>query len=212
MKKFFDIFNDDNIIKASECYAFSQQQSLIYGVAGTQKSLIIAKGYNLAQKATIIITSSKDSMAQLESDLSSLLPQTQIVKLPSLDVVSFSAVAKSLELVAQRLDVLGKLVRNEKVIVLTTGEAVIQKNLSKHDFEQARINLKLRMSIELENVLERLVKLGYVRVDEVEIMGEFSVRGGIIDVFPVNATQPIRIEFYGDEIDSVRTYDINSKL
>lgn len=50
MKKFFDIFNDDNIIKASECYAFSQQQSLIYGVAGTQKSLIIAKGYNLAQK------------------------------------------------------------------------------------------------------------------------------------------------------------------
>ena len=55
MKNFFDIFNDDNIIKASECYAFSQQQSLIYGVAGTQKSLIIAKGYNLAQKATALL-------------------------------------------------------------------------------------------------------------------------------------------------------------
>lgn len=93
--------------------------------------------------------------------------------------------AKSLELVAQRLDVLGKLVRNEKVIVLTGLWSCTPKNLSKHDFEQARINLKLRMSIELENVLERLVKLGYVRVDEVEIMGEFSVRGGIIDVFPL---------------------------
>ena len=56
MKKFFDIFNDDNIIKASECYAFSQQQSLIYGVAGTQKSLIIAKGYNILTHSAVYVT------------------------------------------------------------------------------------------------------------------------------------------------------------
>ena len=212
MKNFFNLFNDDNIIKACDCYNYSNRQSLIYGIAGSQKSTLIAKGYNQHPKSMMVVTSGKDSLEQLQSDLTSLLPEVNIVQLPSLDVVSFSTVAKSVELVAKRLDVLGRLVRNEKIIVLTTGEAVIQKNLSRHDFEQARVNLKIGLQIKLEDLLEKLVKLGYSRVDEVEIIGEFSVRGGIIDIFPVNSTLPIRLEFFGDEIDSLRTYNIDDKL
>nr|WP_092073599.1 transcription-repair coupling factor [Dendrosporobacter quercicolus]NSL48005.1 transcription-repair coupling factor [Dendrosporobacter quercicolus DSM 1736]SDM64198.1 transcription-repair coupling factor (superfamily II helicase) [Dendrosporobacter quercicolus] len=208
MNKLFEAMKADVAFsKALECYQ-AQGQNVVYGLTGTQKSAVIAAAYQQNPRATVIVTGNNEGLEQLHTDLGTLLPDAVIADLPALDIVTFSAAAKSVELAARRMDVLGRLVRQEKIIVLATIEAAMQKGLSRQEFENNRLNIAVGIEITREQVLENLVRFGYERVDQVGSIGQFSARGGIVDVFPVNVTAPLRIEFFGDEIDSLRQFDI----
>ncbi|MFA6850886.1 MAG: transcription-repair coupling factor, partial [Selenomonadaceae bacterium] len=108
-------------------------------------------------------------------------------------------------------DVMGRLMRKERVIVLVNVPAAVQKGISRKEFERSSLHLKLGQVIERLSMLERLVQLGYERMEQVERMGQFSARGGIVDVFPINSLLPIRIEFFDDEVDSLREFDLNTQ-
>lgn len=208
MNKLFEAMKADVAFsKALECYQ-AQGQNVVYGLTGTQKSAVIAAAYQQNPRATVIVTGNNEGLEQLHTDLGTLLPDAVIADLPALDIVTFSAAAKSVELAARRMDVLGRLVRQEKIIVLATIEAAMQKGLSRQEFENNRLNIAVGIEITREQVLENLVRFGYERVDQVGSIGQFSARGGIVDVFPMNVTAPLRIEFFGDEIDSLRQFDI----
>lgn len=208
MNKLFEAMKADAAFsKALECYQ-AQGQNVVYGLTGTQKSVFIAAAYQRNPRATVIVTGNNEGLELLHADLGTLLPDAIIADLPALDIVTFSAAAKSVELAARRMDVLGRLVRQEKIIVLATIEAAMQKGLSRQEFENNRLNIAVGIEITREQVLENLVRFGYERVDQVGSIGQFSARGGIVDVFPVNVTAPLRIEFFGDEIDSLRQFDI----
>ncbi|MEG6586194.1 transcription-repair coupling factor [Dendrosporobacter sp. 1207_IL3150] len=208
MNKLFEVMaNDAALRKAIDSYNGEIGQSVVYGITGTQKSAVIAAAYYRNPRTTVVVTGSNEGLEQLRSDLTTLLPETIVIDLPALDIITFSAAAKSVELAARRMDVLGRLVRQEKIIVLVTAEAAVQKGLSRQEFENNRLNLAVGIEIAREQVLENLVRFGYERVDQVDSIGQFSARGGIIDVFPVNRTAPLRMEFFGDEIDSLREFD-----
>jgi len=160
----------------------------------------------------VIVTNNQEILENWRADLTALLPETAIVELPQLDVVNFSAAAKSRTQAARRLDVLGRLMRQEKVIVLATAAAAVQKGLSRQEFERSSLHLKLGEVMQREQLLTRLVQLGYEHVEQVEGMGQFSARGGIVDVFPINAQLPFRIEFFDDEVDSLREFDASNQL
>ena len=83
---------------------------------------------------------------------------------------------------------------------------------SKEKFKNSKINLKIGDSINLDKLIEKLFNLGYKRETTVNMTGEIAVRGYVIDIFPINSDNPIRIEFWGDEIDSIRTFSIDSQL
>lgn len=208
MNKLFEAMaTDAALAKALDCYKAQGQQNVVYGLTGAQKSAIIAAAYHKNPRATVIVTGNHEGLEQLRTDLGTLLPDAVIVDLPALDIVTFSAAAKSVELAARRMDVLGRLVRQENIIVLATVEAAMQKGLSRQEFENNRLNVAVGIEITREQVLENLVRFGYERVDQVDSIGQFSARGGIVDVFPVNVTVPLRMEFFGDEIDSLRQFD-----
>lgn len=209
MKLFLNLLLEDKaLFQMSECFKKEQSQTLVYGLSGSQKYAAFAAAYNNAPRTTAIIVSNQTNLEQLRDDLTILLPDVDILELPALDLVNFSVAAKSVELAARRMEVLGRLLRQEKVIVLATASAAVQKGLSRQEFERSSVQLNIGENFDRETLLEKLVQLGYERVEQVESLGQFSARGGIVDIFPINCTAPIRCEFFDEEIDSLREFEV----
>ena len=199
---------DQGIKRALATYGMKNGQSQVYGVTGVQKSTLLAAAYQSDTRTMVIVTSNYESVEYLRADFATLIPEAIVLELPVLDIVTFTAAAKGIELAAKRMDVLGRILRGEKLIVLATAEAAMQKVLSKEDFENSRITINNGGEIIREQLIESLVEFGYERVDQVESIAQFSARGGIIDIFPINHKMPIRLELFGDEVDSLREFDI----
>jgi len=158
-----------------------------------------------------IICHSSETLSDWKEDLRLLLPKVPIVELPEVDTFDVKAAAKSQERAARRMEVLGRLVRGEHVIVLTRTEAAVQKGMGRNEFMRLSLSLRMGDVLPREDLLERLVDLGYEHAEEVERVGQFSVRGGIVDIFAINAAEPVRVEYFDDEIDSLREFDLDSK-
>ena len=184
---------------------------LVYGLVGSQKHTAFAACYANRPQMTVILVHSAAVLSDWREDLSLLLPGVSVVELPELDTMEVKAEARSQERAARRMEVLGRLMRGEPVIVLARAAAAVQKEMSRNEFQRLSLTLKMGEVLPREALMERLVQLGYEHVEEVESIGQFSVRGGIVDVFAINGQAPVRIEFFDDEIDSMREFDLDTK-
>ncbi|CQR72916.1 Transcription-repair-coupling factor [Sporomusa ovata DSM 2662] len=198
---------DKALRQAQAVFALPDAQSLIYGLTGAQKSVFLAAAFQAAARPTIIIAANHEAIDVFRTDFAVFLPEVPIVELPALDMVTFAAAAKSVELAAKRMDVLNRLARGERLIVLATAEAAMQKVLPKQEFLNSRITIHSDSVVSREELIGSLVAYSYERVDQVDSAGQFSVRGGIIDIFAVNRSLPLRLELFGDEVDSLREFD-----
>lgn len=201
---------DKNIADICKAFAKIKHQSFIYGLSDAPKHAVMAAAYEASPRPWVIIASDGAAVAAWKEDLAFLLPQAKVVELPEVDQANFTAVAKSVELMAKRMDVLGCLMRHEPVIVLSTAAAAVQKGMSRQDFSRLSLSIKLGDILGRDELIKRLTNLGYEHAPEVERMGQYSARGGIVDVFPINLLRPIRIDFFDDEIDSLREFDMES--
>ncbi|MCK5268636.1 MAG: hypothetical protein KAR07_10720, partial [Spirochaetes bacterium] len=111
----------------------------------------------------------------------------------------------------ERMETLTGLYTNNIKIVVAPFLAVLQDLPSPNSFNACTLILKPEEEHEFSDLLRKLVELGYERTDMVEFRGEFSVRGGIIDIFPITSDNPVRVEFFGDEICSIRTFEVHSQ-
>ncbi|MCG6455483.1 hypothetical protein K6U29_06730, partial [Vibrio parahaemolyticus] len=127
------------------------------------------------------------------------------------DIYFYHLDAKDRNEEAKKLKVLLKLANKEKIILVTSIEAVLRKYIPKQVLLDSVSPYKVGDSLDLEKLTEKLVSLGYERVSKIEGFGQFSIRGGIIDVFSLEYTNPIRMELFDDEIDSIRTFDVYSQ-
>ncbi|MCR4620616.1 MAG: transcription-repair coupling factor [Clostridiales bacterium] len=128
--------------------------------------------------------------------------------LPHADVTFFHADAQSKEFCFQRLDTLGAYINGKIDVLVVPAEALRFKQISKARFIDNTTVLKTGDIIRPETLIEHLVKAGYERVDMVEGRGQCSLRGGIADLYPVNHANALRVEFFDDEIDSLREFDV----
>ena len=212
MKALFAAMRQDkNIAEICEAFAGKNRQNFVYGLADAPKHAVFAAAYAEADRPWVIITPDQAALSEWRENLAWLLPKTKVVELPEVDQANFAVAAKSIELMAKRMDVLGRLMRHEPVVVLSTAAAAVQKGMSRQEFARLSLSLKLGDVMKREELMRRLSNLGYEHAPEVERMGQFSARGGIVDVFPINLLRPVRIEFFDDEIDSLREFEIDSK-
>jgi len=155
----------------------------------------------------IIVCDSDLSAQKFAQELSFFLGHSAIYY-PSKEIEYYRVDAKSNELEAQRLAALRSLAEGEEGAVMVLGiEALLQFAADFYTFKDSMITIEDGGNYGSETLLEQLASLGYVREETVEAKGQFSQRGGIVDVYPPSAENPYRIEFFGDEIDSVRTFD-----
>ena len=133
-----------------------------------------------------------------------------VVIFPKKEVVTYDYVAESKENLYERIESLNKIKSKKTLIVVTTIEAVMQKLPEKNTIYQNELKFKTGNSYKLDDIKRNLVDLGYVRCDLIEGIGQFSVRGDIVDI-SINEKTGIRLEFWGDEIDSIREFNIETQ-
>ncbi|WP_040292927.1 transcription-repair coupling factor [Acetonema longum] len=208
---FYMLQKDRSFQQGVRAFRRPSSQSLVYGLSGAPKSVLIAAAYQSSPRSIVIITGSYDAQEQYRTDLQALLPDVPVMDLPAADMVTFTVDAKSVESASRRLNLLSRLVNGEHLIVLAPAEAGMQKVLAKNEFLNNRLVLSHSIRLEREELIGSLVRFGYERVDEVNAMGQFSARGGIIDIFPINRDLPVRLELFGDEVDSIRDFDAASQ-
>ncbi len=126
---------------------------------------------------------------------------------PPWDILPYEPSKPRPDRIAQRLSILHHMALKEPVCIVTTIDAFLQRVPSKSFLLGQTVHLQTGETLPLTGFTEKLVRAGYERTGAVTIQGEFSIRGGILDLYPASATTPLRIEFFGDEIESIRTFD-----
>lgn len=186
-------------------------QDLITGINGSQKALTIA-GFVWDQPHKYLIISYSNNQAnRLAIDLGSLLGSNNVAFFPNNQLLPHEE-AYEPEVTAERVEVLGRILQQEHLIVVTSWEALQRCLIPPSKFMEFIIELRLKTETPMGELLNRLTLMGYERVDLVQAVGQFSQRGDILDVFPLNQDQPIRLEFFGDEIDSIRCFNVDTQL
>ena len=134
----------------------------------------------------------------------------KVVLFPKKEIVTYDYIAESKDLPYKRIETLNEIQNRRNIIIVTTIEAVMQKIPAKETLYRNKLKFAIGKNYNLEEIKQKLVGLGYVRADLIEGRGQFSIRGGIVDV-AINDKTGVRIEFWGDEVDSIRDFSITSQ-
>lgn len=184
---------------------------LVYGLTGSQKSLLAALLCEEQQRPLLYLVENPQRGKEIFDDLLNLLPGSPVSYFPTLDLLPFEVIAQSHETQQKRLEVLQDLVLGSKGLVITTLEALGKTLLDPDIFKQGILSLQTGQRINAEQFLRKLIDIGYQRVDMVEDKGQFSLRGGILDIFSAVEENPFRIELFDDEIESIRFFAIENQ-
>ena len=199
MNIFDDLFNiDDNVN-----YAVSGLNSELY-------SLYIYNKFKKCNKSMIVVTNSLYEASNLFDKISDF--SNDVVLFPMDDFLTSEATIISPELMIERINTLDSICKKEKVILITNLMGYLRYLPNKKLWLKSYIELKKGMSIDRELLINKLYNSGYERETIVNESGKFGVRGYVIDIFPTLDNNPVRIEFWGDTIESIKYFDVQSQL
>lgn len=189
-------------------------------VAGSARALIMAALQRETKRLFAIVTQSNKDLEPWENDLRfwyCALARTtncenEVLTLPASESDPYAGSSPHPETLEQRALALWRLARNRQDFVLLTARALAGRTVLPEEVVSAGAVLALNDNQAPEELVQRLIACGYVREDPVGAVGEFSMRGGILDVWSPGQQSPVRIEFFGDEVDSIRQFDPESQL
>ena len=190
-----------------------KNQIQITNLVGSSMSFVISETFKKDDKSYLLIFNDKEEAAYHLNDLEQLLDQKNVLFYPGSYRRPYQIEETDNANVLMRSEVLNRInSRKKPAIIVTYPEALFEKVVTKKDLERNTLKLSVSESVSLDFVNEILFEYNFNRVDFVTEPGDFSVRGGIIDVFSFSNDVPFRIEFFGDEIDSIRTFDVETQL
>ena len=192
------------------CITNNKGSLLVNGLLPVQKPHVAYSIFRDLSRQTVFIASSDLEAKKVYDDLNFYM-KDKVEYLGYQDIYFYHLDAKDRNEEAKKLKVLLKLAKGEDMILVTSIEAVLKKYIPKDVLLQNIITYKIGDTVNLEELSDELVSLGYERVSKIEGFGQFSIRGGIIDIFSLEYTNPIRMELFDDEIDSIRTFDVFSQ-
>ncbi len=179
---------------------------LLSGLAGSAGSLAAASLFSNGgfKGALLVIVPGYDQVISWAADMELLMPDRQVVVFNPAEALPFEVVAASREPAAGRLQALASLRgHGEKTVVIASVEALLPKLIPPEYWERAALFLRLHQEIDHDNLAQRLVLAGYERLETVSGPGQFAIRGDVVDIYPFYEL-PVRLEFWGDEITSLR--------
>ena len=153
-------------------------------------------------------------LEELETALTFFAPDLRVISIPAWDTVPYDRVGPLAEIVARRITALAKLVigsRKEPTLVLTTVNAVLQRLAPRESLRRSLKPMASGQRLDMNQLIERLSNAGFVRTGTVMEPGEFAVRGGILDIFPPGRINPVRFDFFGDSLESIKSFDIDTQ-
>ncbi len=195
---------------------------VLSGLSSVGKIQLIEATREYADRNICIVTYNELQAKKIIKDLQYF--SNNVVYFPKREIASYDYVAESKDLPYERIEALNKIYteltkrknkknkeqKGNRLIVVTTIEALMQKMISKDEIYNTVLEFKIGKDFEQEDLKRKLVNLGYERAEIVDGKGQFAIRGGILDI-GTSKTQGIRIEFWGDEVDSIRSFSITSQ-
>ena len=182
----------------------------VYGIEESQKHLLMGL---LSREGTplLIITGNEDAARKTAADIAAFNPG-KVEHFQARDFFLTEVYAQTRDIISQRIRVLRRLSSNRLSVVVSSFDAFARVLPPTEMFAKMGCTLRVNQVFPRDNLLAKLVAIGYERVEVVETPGQFAVRGGLVDVFPVAAVRPLRIEYFGEEVDTIRTFDPSSQL
>lgn len=191
-------------------YRTKSGMTLIGGCVTSQKTHMI---YALSDGCpyTVIVLSDEEKAKKMLEEYRFL--EENVCFYPAKDFLFYQADIHGKELVRERIEAIRMMLEKGKdgVTIITTFDAFMDKMVSKENLQKQIMTLKAGDVVDLEQLICQISGLGYDREAQINGPGQFAVRGGILDIYPLTEELPIRMEFWGDEIDSIRTFDVDSQ-
>ncbi|QRM88939.1 transcription-repair coupling factor [Lacinutrix sp. WUR7] len=199
--------------KLQTAIAKTETKTHIKGLVGSSLSFIISQNFKQAEKPFLLIFNDKEEAAFYLNDLEQLLNSKDVLFYPGSYRRPYQIEETDNANVLLRSEVLNRInSRKKPAIIVTYPDALFEKVVTRRELEKNTLKISVQDDLSIDFVNEVLFEYKFKRVDFVTEPGEFSVRGGIVDVFSFSHDEPYRIEFFGDEVDSIRTFDVETQL
>ena len=171
-------------------------------------ALLVASNYRKNKGSYLLVTSNLFKAQKLYSSLVSFLSKDDVLLFPCDELIRAEAIAQSKEMSAHRLYVLDEILKRDNVIVVANLAAACRYLPEPTLFKSSTFNIKKGGHYDLNEIRKSLVKNGYYFVNKIDQSLQFAIRGDVLDIFSVNNDYPVRIEFFDDEVESIRYFDI----
>lgn len=181
----------------------------VFGLSESGRSYLIKGVYDKLDKPILIVASSDVEARKLYEDLCFYIPN--VYYFPVREVAFYNIDAISGDLRWERLKVIKEMLEKSKKIIVTCIEALAASYIPPELYQKYTFKLKVGDAVNFQDMSEILVQSGYERAQLVENKGQFSIRGGIMDIYPPISAQPFRLELFGDEIDSIRSFNVETQ-
>ncbi|MDT0685366.1 transcription-repair coupling factor [Autumnicola psychrophila] len=183
------------------------------GLVGSSLSFVLANTFKEAENPFLLIFNDKEEAAYYLNDLEQLVGEKNVLFYPGSYRRPYQIEETDNANVLLRAEVLNRInSRKKPAIIVTYPDALFEKVVTRKELDKSTLKISLGDSLSIDFVNEVLFEYRFRRVDFVTEPGEFSVRGGIIDVFSFSNDEPYRLEFFGDEVDSIRSFDVETQL
>jgi transcription-repair coupling factor (superfamily II helicase) len=181
----------------------------IWGVPEGYEALLLARRAREHKGPVLHIARSDASMARLADMLGFVATDIEVLRFPAWDCLPYDRVSPNPALVAERVATLSRLLEPARGprLVLTTVNAAVQRVAPRKTFEGQSLSIREGESLDQSFLIDLLIANGYTRTDTVMEAGEFSTRGGIFDLYPAGAAEPLRLDLFGDEVENIRAFD-----
>ena len=179
------------------------------GLSHIHKALLVAALVRSTGRNALVVSSEEGEATRLSEDLAALGIAARVY--PERDFTFRSIAVKSREYEQKRLSTLSGMLEGDYGVVLCSAAAAAQYTLPPHELYTRSFTLRPGDTLSVEEAVGRLLRAGYVRAEQVDGPGQFALRGGILDLYPPQAALPVRMEFWGDEIDSMAAFDPESQ-
>ena len=179
------------------------------GLSEVHKAIIISALSNHTDKKLFVLVSDEPAAVSMQGDLNSLGVNSLILHGRDYNLTRMTGYSKEYE--HKRVDTLSRVLDRAFDVVLIPVDSAVQYTVSPEILTKNIINIGTGDTVDMGELCNRLVNAGYVRSELCEGIGQFAARGGIVDVFATGSDNPVRIEFWGDEIDNISYFDIESQ-
>ena len=190
-----------------------KQQIQLQGLVGSSLSFLISETFKKVEKTYLLIFEDKEEAAYYLNDLEQLLGEKNLLFYPASYRRAYEIEETDNANILLRSEVLNRInSRRKPAIIVTYPQALFEQVITKRELEKNTLKVNVGEELSLDFINEILFEYKFNRVDFVSEPGQFATRGGIIDVFSYSNDEPYRIEFFGDEVESIRTFDVETQL
>jgi transcription-repair coupling factor (superfamily II helicase) len=190
---------------AIEAVRAASEPVRLSGLVGSSGAVLVAILYRRLGVTTVVVC--PDEGDQVREDLESLLGEDQVFYLPDWEILPYDEFSPHDAIVGTRLKTLAALRGGKRGVVVVPARAFLRRIIPPEDLARCMLTVRAGQALDPREFMTRLGRMGYMRHPVVEDVGTFAMRGGILDIFPQGLEEPARIEFFGDQVESIRQFD-----